>query len=297
MPKRADSYFRYFAATADINLWGLGVTAAGFTQIPPHVGYPPARHPADHHFDWERGRVLDALQIVLITGGRGAFETRQGGVHTIETGAAFVLIPGVWHRYRPERDMGWVESWVEICGPLVDRLIRRGVFQAETAVRAGALEAGLDAALETIHARSRAGPAGFDAERAAGAFAALAAWKKSEQSTSSRHDRLTAAVEEAERYLADHHAEPVNIEQLARRLGVAYSHFRRAFKTHTGFAPWQYVLHLRLARAGRLMAASDATLDAIAAQVGFSSGFHLSSAFKQEHGMAPNRWRQELGRG
>jgi AraC-like DNA-binding protein len=88
----------------------------------------------------------------------------------------------------------------------------------------------------------------------------------------------------------------VNVEALARRLGVAYSHFRREFKGHTGFAPWQYVLHLRLSRARRMLAAGDATLDEIAARLGFSSAFHFSATFKQSCGVSPDVWRKRLSR-
>jgi len=42
------------------------------------------------------------------------------------------------------------------------------------------------------------------------------------------------------------------------------------------------------------MASSNATLDGIAAQTGFSSGFHLSSCFKQAYGTAPDPWRRAL---
>jgi AraC-like DNA-binding protein len=295
MPKAPGNYFRYFALAPDVAAWGLGVTAAGFTHIPPGTPYPPGRHPNDHDFSWSRGRVLDAFQLVLISDGRGWFETQPTGERLVEAGTAFVLLPGVWHRYRPDPETGWEESWVELQGPTVNALIKSRVLAADQAVRSGVLEAGMETALDAGHERARVGPPGFDAERAAAAFAVLAAWDRAGRSQPVP-DRTTRAVAEAERYLAEHHTEPVNIEALARRLGVAYSHFRRAFRKHTGFAPWQYVLHHRLTRARRLLASGDATLDAIADQLGFSSGFHLSTAFKQTFGLSPERWRRRLRR-
>ena len=101
----------------------------------------------------------------------------------------------------------------------------------------------------------------------------------------------------AEQYFGAHLSEPVNIAALARSLGIAYSHFRRAFKVHTGYAPWQYVLQLRLAHARRTLTTGDEiTLDELAAHLGFSSAFHLSSAFKRAYGIAPTTWRKQLAR-
>jgi transcriptional regulator GlxA family with amidase domain len=46
-----------------------------------------------------------------------------------------------------------------------------------------------------------------------------------------------------------------------------------------------------------MLTSSDAILDDIAARVGFSSGFHLSNAFKQAYGESPDKWRRTLMNG
>lgn len=293
MPTNQQSYFRYFATTPEAAVWGLDVTAAGYTRVPKGVRYPVGQHPVDHELHWERGRVLDTIQIVFIASGRGHFETRATGLCEIQPGQAFVVLPGVWHRYEPHVETGWEESWIEVQGTTVDRMIDAGVFTPKSAVRGGALQAGMQEALEAVHVRSHAGSPGFDAGRAAAAFGVLAAWQLASQ-VHPKQNRISRAVDEAEHYLAEHYMEAVNIEQLARKLGVAYSHFRRAFCVQTGFAPWQYILHLRLSRAKRLIASSDATLEEIAAQLNFNSASHLSLSFKQAFGTAPTHWRQTL---
>jgi len=292
MPAAVD-YFRYFPVFREAATWGLAVTAAGFTRIRPHTPYPPARHPADHQFDWSRGRVLEALQIVLITAGRGQFEVRGAKPLTIEAGTAFMLFPGVWHRYRPEPATGWEESWVELTGETVNRLLREKAISAKSPVLRTALAAGLEGLLAAVHARARHPSPGFNPELAARGLALLAAWKQAGLSAQ-RESRLSLAVAAAEHHLAEDLAAPVNVAQLASRLGVAYSHFRQAFKAHTGYAPWQYMLHLRLAQARRQLAGSDATLEEIAGRLGFSSAFHLSAAFKRAYGTAPALWRRRF---
>jgi AraC-like DNA-binding protein len=251
------------------------------------------QHPADHHFGWEHGRILEALQIVLITAGCGQFESHGTKPQVIAAGCAFMLFPGVWHRYRPDPATGWVENWVEVRGATVNRLLRRKIFSPKTPVLRSALPTEIETCLNAVHARARQPQSGFDSELATRGLAVLAAWEQARVAPQ-RQTRMAKAVAEAERQLSHHLAERVNIAQLARRLGVAYSHFRMAFKLHTGYAPWQYMLHLRLERARRLLVSSDATLEEVAGRLGFSSAFHLSAAFKRAYGAAPSHWRRRF---
>lgn len=289
------SYFRYFALGPEARRWGIALTAAGCSRIPPGAPYPLNSHPADHALSWERGRILEALQIVFISAGRGCFESAATGSCAVEPGMAFLILPKTWHRYRPDPTTGWMESWIEVQGPTVENLVRARIFAAGSAVRTIPPAAGLEEALDAVHARARNAGPGFNPESAADSLAALAAWEKAGRIQPHR-SRLSAVMLEAERLLADQISEPVNIEAIARRLGIGYSYFRRAFKAHTGFAPWQYVLHLRVSHARRLLSSTDETLDAVALQLGFSSGFHLSSAFKRAYGIAPEHWRKQFVR-
>jgi AraC-like DNA-binding protein len=235
--------------------------------------------------------MIEALQVVLVEEGRGQLELRRGRPITIPEGTAFVLLPGAWHRYRPEPSCGWTESWIEVQGALVQRLVARGIFSQAGAVKTAAAE--VSEALAAVHALAREPAPGSDPLLLSRAFAVLAAWS-SLGLDRGNPGNLQLAVREAERQLAAHHTQSINIEALARGLGVSYSHFRRAFRAHTGYAPWQYVLHLRLTQARRILVSSNATLDAIAAGLGFSSGFHLSAAFKRAFGTSPNAWRRRM---
>jgi AraC-like DNA-binding protein len=283
-------YFRYFPRASGREAWGLQITGAGFTRIPPRSFYPPARHPEDHRLDWRKGRVLDALQIVLITAGRGWLETRAVGKQTIVGGMAFLLLPNVWHRYRPDSRTGWSESWVELQGATADALLASGELSAKAVVARGMLETGLDEQLDIIHRHFREAHAGFDPELVGVALRALAIFQRG-TTVRPRLSRTEKVVGEVERYFSEHAAEPLNIMDVARRHGVAYSHFRRVFLRKTGLTPWQYVVQLRLMRARKLLASTDATLEEIASLVGFSSSFHLSFAFKKLYGQPPSHWR------
>ena len=52
-----------------------------------------------------------------------------------------------------------------------------------------------------------------------------------------------------------------------------------------------YLRHQRLELVAELLRDPEATLDAAAARVGFSSAFALSATFKRECGVSPSAWR------
>jgi AraC-like DNA-binding protein len=288
-----DDYFRYFPTPPELLNWGLALSAAGFTRVPPHTPYPPGKHPADHELKWDHGRVIESLQVVLISEGGGWLETRALRQRRVEAGMVFLILPHSWHRYRPEPETGWVESWIEVRGPIVEGLLGKITFPEGSVLKRGGIDAGIEETLNRIHLRVAEDAPGGQPELAALGLQALAQYARIAAGPS-RLSHTQRSIHRAERYLNDHYPESIQIEALAAKLGVAYSHFRRAFRAHTGFSPWRYVIHLRLTRARALMASSNATLDDIAAQTGFSSGFHLSSSFKQAYGVAPDRWRKAM---
>ena len=89
------SRFRYLPVLAEQRKWGLFLTDCGYTVIEPGTPYPPRGHPDAYADGWTKGRTLAEYQVIYITRGRGAFETRGTGRRAIEAGDVFVLFPGI----------------------------------------------------------------------------------------------------------------------------------------------------------------------------------------------------------
>jgi AraC-like DNA-binding protein len=291
MIRSLKDYARYYPDAPSLEKWGLWISGSGIATITPGYPYPPGGHPPDHDFDWKKGRTLDALQIILITQGKGWLETGESGRKVIGDGAVFLLLPGVWHRYRPDPSTGWSESWIEIRGPLAEELLGGESSIARKSILSPAESPGISEVMHRIHSLAE-DPGSTRPELAAEALRCLAILSKGTQTTADKDSRGRITLR-AERYLAEHHAEALDMTDVARKLSVSYSSFRRSFTKQTGLSPWQYVLQLRLERASRLLQTSDGTLDDIASQLGFSSAFHLSSAFKKAYGESPSIWRKK----
>ena len=93
-----------------------------------------------------------------------------------------------------------------------------------------------------------------------------------------------------------HHPEhPWTVASLAAACGASRATFARRFTERVGEPPLTFLTGWRLALAADLLAGSDATLEAVAAQVGYANAFALSAAFKRVHGRSPTEYRRSAG--
>jgi AraC-like DNA-binding protein len=84
---------------------------------------------------------------------------------------------------------------------------------------------------------------------------------------------------------------PWTIADLATKVGVSRAALAQRFGKLVGEPPMAYLTGLRLAQAADLLRETDATLEAVARQVGYGTAFALSTAFKREHGVSPQDYR------
>lgn len=287
-------WFRYLPKLPDDDLWGIAVRGAGRARSRRGNPYPPLGHPADHNFEWATGRVLQGFQIVFLSKGKGRFESRPTGLRPVEAGDAILVFPSIWHRYEPLQSTGWVEMWVELDGPVVEHLMGAGLFDETRAIaklgNPGAFKGEMDRLLELV----RGAAPGARAE--AGAIGHLLLAQLITQHGSARPASPAAEmVAAAERLLTTSIDHPEAMPEIARRLGVGYSHMRREFRSRTGLSPKRYLQRMRLERARRLLGSTHDSLEMIAERIGFCSAFHLSAAFKKEFGLPPRHWRKQHG--
>jgi AraC-like DNA-binding protein len=90
------------------------------------------------------------------------------------------------------------------------------------------------------------------------------------------------------------HEDPAHhwtLANVAAEVGVSRATLAQTFTDAVGTPPMTYLTEWRLALAADLLRQSDGTLDAVARQVGYGSGFALSSAFKRVRGISPQEHR------
>ncbi len=96
------------------------------------------------------------------------------------------------------------------------------------------------------------------------------------------------------RLLHDRPAERWTVAGLAREVGVSRATLARRFTDAVGETPMAYLTEWRLALAADLLREPDATVAAVAREVGYGTGFALSAAFTRVRGTSPTEHRTRV---
>lgn len=101
------------------------------------------------------------------------------------------------------------------------------------------------------------------------------------------HPGIAAALRE----IHENPQQPWTVGRLSEVAGMPRTAFSRLFTTAIGRPPMSYLTAWRLGRAARLLRETEASLASIAPQVGYSTEFAFSAAFRREYGISPGRFR------
>ena len=287
----AQNYFTYFPVAPKDRTWGVYATSFGRMRVPPNTAYPPGTHPRDHVIDWQKGRTLPDYQLLYLHHGGGIFETAFAKRHKLVRGSLFLLFPGVWHRYRPDPATGWIESWIELNGPHMEELRASGLIDPKKPVHQIEASDEIEALLDTAHRWVRAKSPGFSIRLGLLAVQILTLLRTGSPRQQAVPRRIEHLVSESQALLAQNLEKNISAEQIARKLGIGYSYFRREFKRQTGFSPKQYRIEIRHRRARDLLRSTSLTVKEISEQLSYHSPYHLSIDFSRRTGLSPTKWR------
>ena len=93
-------------------------------------------------------------------------------------------------------------------------------------------------------------------------------------------------------YIRENLGRPFGSAEIAAHLGISRTRLDRLFSTALGTSVRQEILRLKIVEAEHLLRTTDLPLKAIAAQTGFSSPAHFSTAFSQATGVSPSTRRR-----
>ena len=268
--------FKYLIVNDMDRKFGLWVNTVGYQSIPP---------------DAEKGRVLREYQLVYITKGRGLFSSDSTPERQVCKGRLMVLFPGQWHTYYPLRQTGWTEYYIGFEGPAIDTIVGDAFLSQERQI----LEVGINEELVSLFSRALevAEADKISAQQylsgivlhMIGMILSISKNKVFEMSD------VDQKIEQAKILMNENVSGNIDPEELAMRLNISYSWFRRVFKEYTGYAPAKYFQELKLRKAKQMLVGTSQSVKEISFFLGFQSTEYFFSFFKKRTGLTPLEYR------
>ena len=272
-------------------LWGLTVSSIGFQRIEPKTAYPPQNHPTRYLFSTEKGRVLDEYQLLYITRGTGNFTSASCKSFNLKEGNMFLLFPGEWHNYTPAKKTGWDEYWIGFKGINMDRRCESNFFNKQKPIFTVGMNENIVNLYKQAISIADIQKAGFQ-QMLAGIVNHLLglAYSLDKQKSFEEFD-ISSTIDKAKVIMLESFQTKITTEEIAARVNMSYSWFRRIFKKYTGFAPHQYLLELKIRKSKELLTNTDLPVKEIAYEVGFDNPDQFCNSFKNRTGTTPFGYR------
>lgn len=232
-----------------------------------------------------RYRVYGMYALVFLRQGGGRYRDRRGADRRLKAGDLIIVFPELPHQYGPEAGDVWDEVFLSFEGPAFEGWRAHGLDPAHPVW-----------ALEPHDTWARRFSEVLElpvATRSESCAAAAAVHRLIADALAARPAAAADWLEPARQALSGGAGAP-SLPEIAAKAGLGYETFRKVFKSATGEAPARYRRRQRLAQAALMMQRADLSLEMIAAALGFYDAFHLSKAFKQEHGHSPAAHRAAI---
>jgi LacI family transcriptional regulator len=101
-------------------------------------------------------------------------------------------------------------------------------------------------------------------------------------------------VRQALQFIQENCHLPIGVLDIARAVGLSRSGLEKVFRDAFVRSPGQQLRRIRLERAKKMLAESDAIIAAVGAATGFQSSHHFCRAFREQLGVTPGQYRRQL---
>lgn len=102
------------------------------------------------------------------------------------------------------------------------------------------------------------------------------------------------AIQEAARYIYQHHRDPIRLEDAADAGHLSPTYFSKRFRQVTGMGFKEYLTHVRLMDGMELLRTTGMSVTEVALTCGFSDGNYFGDVFKRVQGVSPSQFRKNV---
>lgn len=254
--------------------------------------------------------IHDFTELTLILGGMGMHDFENES-YRLKPGDCFIVEPGMSHRYHSTDRLNLVNilirsSFIERFGqmleadpayPLLTGTLRRrkGTRQARPSLSQEDMGACMIIVNE-IDRESREMKRSHAIMMTGLLLELFSKVSRSVQSSGAVKDDMRSPwLSKVLDYLEIHFAEEIPMGHLQKMAGMSERSFQRHFLEMTGLTPLRYILHLRIARACRLLREENKNVYETASLCGIPDCSYFCRLFKKTTGHSPRKYAKLSG--
>lgn len=271
--------------------WGLYCNTVGCQTTEPGEVFPNLKHPEVYFFDVEEGRTLNEYHLVFVMEGEGFLKTKTMPLTKVTKGDVFLINPGEWHTYYPNPETGWKEYWIGFEGSQFDTVVKAMHKRHEATVSNMGLNATIEGVILNMIQVSHDLKDGYQVYLISAILHIFGILHYKMTNLNESVNPIIEKINTAREIIRNDIKAEISPEQVAERLNISYSLFRRVFKGYSGYSPVQYQMEARLKRAEELLTTTNLPISMIASELGFTDTAQFSTFFKKRQNITARDYR------
>ena len=107
-----------------------------------------------------------------------------------------------------------------------------------------------------------------------------------------REEKSTDIIKTAKRYIEDHFASDISLDDVSRVVNISPYYFSKIFKEESGLNFIEYLTNIRMNKAKELLTESDYSMKEICSMCGYTDPNYFSRSFKKNVGVTPTEYKE-----
>ncbi|MDD3322283.1 MAG: AraC family transcriptional regulator [Paludibacter sp.] len=241
-------------------------------------------------FHYKKGKISNEYKLIYITSGSGFVCFENSTEIEISKGKILLINPNQKYTYYHLNDNDWNEYFMRFETDLAFSILMKKFFPAENII----IDVGFNEELVKLFQRA------IDVVRnglkssqvyLSGMLFHILGLIISESKNKKLEKKELQYIEQVKVIMNENIYNEISMQDIAGKINISYSLFRKNFKKHTGETPAKYFYDLKLEKSRQLLLESAYSIKEISFMLQFSSNEHFSIAFKKMYGLSPRNLR------
>lgn len=210
----------------------------------------------------------------------------------LQKGDMFCLFPHIPYHYRPADHAVPLEmTWVGIAGSHAAGLLSMVGIHPGVPYATGILSTEVELTLQHIWSAGTLRPGKTRLKFISLLYQLFDELGRQKDSDVPQRDSQKEWIRKSVDYMNTHYTENIDINHIAKIVGIHRTYFSKVFTEHLGITPLKYLMKLKMNRAMQLLKETQLTVTEIALSLSYSDTASFSRSFSSYFGYPPTHFR------